>query len=260
MKLLRPLFASLYFALIALAVTAESVIWYQTPADDWMKAIPTGNGRLSAMVYGGIKQERLALNEISMWSGQTDTLNCTQCTPEKLAEMRKCFFADDPEKGEELGNKYLNGSNRSFGTHLPLGDLVIDFAYPEGRNTNYRRELILDRSIAAVSFTCGNINYRRELIADYPDNVIAMRITADKPCAVTATLGMELLREAKITTQGHSLTLGGKVNFPMHGAGGVNFCAEVRMVPEGGVMKADGEKLTVKDASALTIILDNRTD
>ena len=260
MKLLRPLFASLYFALIALAVTAESVIWYQTPADDWMKAIPTGNGRLSAMVYGGIKQERLALNEISMWSGQTDTRNCTQCTPEKLAEMRKCFFADDPEKGEELGNKYLNGSNRSFGTHLPLGDLVIDFAYPEGRITNYRRELSLDRSIAAVSFTCGNINYRRELIADYPDNVIAMRITADKPCAVTATLGMELLREAKITTKGHSMTLGGKVNFPMHGAGGVNFCAEVRMVPEGGVMKADGEKLTVKDASALTIIVDIRTD
>ena len=247
----------MFFATIA---TAGNLLWYQTPADDWMKAIPTGNGRLSAMVYGGIKQERLALNEISMWSGQIDTLNCTSCTPERLAEMRKYFFAGDPEKGEELGNKYLNGSNRSFGTHLPLGDLVIDFAYPEGRFTDYRRELNLDNSVTAVTFKCGNINYRRELIADYPDNVIAMRITADKPGAVTATLGMNLLREAKVTTAGHSLTLGGKVNFPMHGAGGVNFCAEVRMVPEGGVVKVAGEKLTVTKANALTIIVDIRTD
>ena len=96
---LRPLIASLYFMFVATIATAGNILWYQAPADDWMKAIPTGNGRLAAMVYGGIQQERLALNEISMWSGQPDTLNCTECTPQRLAEMRKYFLAGDPEKG-----------------------------------------------------------------------------------------------------------------------------------------------------------------
>lgn len=256
----RPLVASVYFLLIATLATAGNVLWYQTPADGWMKAVPTGNGRLAAMIYGGINRERIALNEISMWSGQPDTVNCTNCNPERLAEMRKCFFADGPEKGEELGFKYLGGSNRSFGTHLPLGDMVIDFAYPEGRITNYRRRLDMDNSVATVTFTCGNVNYRREMIADYPDNVIAMRITADKPGAVTASLGMELLREAVISTAGNALTLGGKVSFPMHGAGGVNFCAEVQMIADGGTVKAQGKTLKAINANALTIILDIRTD
>ena len=164
----------------ALQVRADNILWYQQPAGEWMEAMPAGNGRLSAMVYGGIARERIALGEISLWSGKPDASNNDICGKDKLDEMRRCFFNGDPERGNELGNKYLNGLGRSFGTHLPLGDMVADFRYPCGQIRNYRRSIDMDSSVVAVTFSCGDTDYRREYIADYPDDVIAMRYTASR--------------------------------------------------------------------------------
>lgn len=139
----------------ALQVGADNILWYQQPAGEWMEAMPAGNGRLSAMVYGGIARERIALGEISLWSGKPDASNNDICGKDKLDEMRRCFFNGDPERGNELGNKYLNGLGRSFGTHLPLGDMVADFRYPCGQIRNYRRSIDMDSSVVAVTFSCG---------------------------------------------------------------------------------------------------------
>ena len=96
----------------ALQVGADNILWYQQPAGEWMEAMPAGNGRLSAMVYGGIARERIAFGEISLWSGKPDASNNDICGKDKLDEMRRCFFNGDPERGNELGNKYLNGLGR----------------------------------------------------------------------------------------------------------------------------------------------------
>ena len=100
--------------------------------------------------------------------------------------------------------------------------------------------------MAAVTFERGGVNYRREYITDYPDDVIAMRVTADKAGAVSAKVGLNLLREAAVTATPAGLKLKGKVKFHMHGEGGVEFCGEVRLLPEGGQVTADGSSVSVK--------------
>lgn len=257
---LRTTLVAICLAMVSFTAHAGNVLWYQQPASKWMEAMPTGNGRLATMVYGGINRETVALNEISLWSGQPDSTNNDIGGRDKLDEIRRCFFNNDPEQGNKLGEKYFTGRGKSFGTHLPLGDLVIDFTYPAGRVRNYRRELDMDNAVAAVTFERGGVNYRREYITDYPDDVIAMRVTADKAGAVSAKVGLNLLREAAVTATPAGLKLKGKVKFHMHGEGGVEFCGEVRLFPEGGQVTADGSSVSVKGADTLTILVDVRTN
>lgn len=113
-----------------LNAATTTTMWYEHPAEKWMEALPVGNGRLSAMVYGGINTETIALNEISLWSGRHDSTSNDLCGRENLDKMRAAFFADDPEEGNRLGNEYLNGRMTTFGTHLPLGNLKLTFTHP----------------------------------------------------------------------------------------------------------------------------------
>lgn len=256
---------SLFAAVCSQAVAAGSSsshdrLWYETPAKEWMEAAPMGNGRLSAMVYGGVDRETIALNEISMWSGQPDSTSNNLCGPEALAEMREAFFAGDPAKGNQLGNKYLNGRMTSFGTHVPTGNIVIDFVLPAGETKGYVRQLDLSEAVASVNFSKGNVDYRREYIVDYPDDVIAMRYTASGNGAVSATVGTELLRDARMSVEGNTLSFDGKVDFPLHGPGGVNFSGKIMMLPEGGSVSRTDSTLTVTGADALTLLIDLRTD
>lgn len=235
-------------------------LWYQQPAEQWMEAMPIGNGRLSAMVYGGVDNEILALNEISMWSGQPDETSNDLCGKDALAEMREAFFAGDPVKGNELGEKYLTGRMTSFGTHVPLGNLVIDFKHTDGNTIDYVRELDLTSATASVNYRKDKVEYHREYIADYPDDVIAMRYTASKRGALTATFSFDLLRKAEVKSLNGDLTFEGKVEFPMHGLGGVNFFGNVRVIPEGGDMFSNGSSISVVNADAMTVLVDIRTD
>lgn len=247
-------------ALSAVSARADYHLWYQQPASEWMEAVPTGNGRLAAMVYGGISKETLALNEITLWAGQPDSTNNNIGGREHLDEARRCFFEGDPEQGNRIGEKYFTGLGRNFGTHLPLGDLTIDFTHPSDIVTGYRRELDLDSALAVVTYNCGGINYRRECLADYPDDVIAMRITADKPGAVSAVVGLNLLRRAAVRATDNGLWLEGKVSFGNPDVGGVSFCGGIRLLHEGGTLTAGDSTVSVTGADALTVIIDVRTD
>ncbi len=236
------------------------VLWYQQPAPEWMEAVPLGNGRLGASVYGGINTDRVALNEITMWSGQRDEQQNDHCGPEKLAEIRKAFFAGDLEEGNRLTNEYLHGFSQSFGTHLPFGDMVMSFTYADPRVTDYRRELNLQNGVATTTFKAGDVTYTREYICDYPDDVMAVRITADRPGAVTMTLSADLLRQSDYNVTDNGLLLTGKVDYPMFGPGGVAFASEMRLDPKGGRLSHDDKSVTVTGADAVTILLDIRTD
>lgn len=247
-------------AAISTGMASETTMWYAGPADEWMEAIPLGNGRIGAMVYGGISRETIALNEISMWSGGRDSTSNDLCGKEALAEMRQAFFNNDPESGNKLGEKYLTGRMTTFGTHVPLGDLRLQFSYPEGQIGNYRRQLDMTTATATVSFTCGDIVYTRQYITDYPDDVMAFRITASRPGSVTATMSLDLLREAKTTATPSGIGFTGTVDFPMHGPGGVDFCGDIRILPEGGTISTSEGAVTVSDADAMTVILDIRTN
>ena len=235
-------------------------LWYAQPAEVWMESLPIGNGRLGAMTYGGIEEEKLALNESTMWSGQYNENQNIPFGREKMNQLRKLFFEGKLSEGNRIAGDNLHGNQTSFGTHLPIGDLKMQFIYPEGKVTGYRRSLSLDEAISSVSFNSGGVNYKREYFATNPDNVLVLRLTADKQKSITMNMGLDLMRQADLSVEDNQLVFTGKVDFPLHGPGGVCFEGRIAVLADNGEVKMEQSGVGIKEADAVTLIVDVRTD
>ena len=259
---------NLFFVLFLLLLRTGSLysmdrtvsLWYNTPADEWMKALPIGNGRLAAMVYGGVERETIALNESSMWSGEYDEHQEQPFGKQKLSELRNLFFEGKLVEGNRLAGKYLRGTPHSFGTHLPIGDLKLDFIYSGKGMTDYRRSLSLIEGVSIVSYGVGDVGYTRECFSTNPDDVIVMRMSADKKKSFSAILSLDLLRDAQVTTEKNQLIFSGKVSFPKLGKGGVGFEGRIAVNAPRATVQLDADKIKINDADELTIIIDIRAD
>lgn len=235
-------------------------LWYAQPAEVWMESLPIGNGRLGAMTYGGIEEEKLALNESTMWSGQYNENQNIPFGREKMNQLRKLFFEGKLSEGNRIAGDNLHGNQTSFGTHLPIGDLKMQFIYPEGKVTGYRRSLSLDEAVSSVSFNSGGVNYKREYFATNPDNVLVLRLTADKQKSITMNMGLDLMRQADLSVEDNQLVFTGKVDFPLHGPGGVCFEGRIAVLADNGEDKMEQSEVGIKEADAVTLIVDVRTD
>ena len=258
-----------YLAAMALALSGcqsatdsceTTELWYAQPAKVWMESLPIGNGRLGAMTYGGIEEEKLALNESTMWSGQYNENQNKPFGREKMNQLRKLFFEGKLSEGNRIAGDNLHGNQTSFGTHLPIGDLKMQFIYPEGKVTDYRRSLSLDEAISSVSFNSGGVNYKREYFATNPDNVLVLRLTADKQKSITMNMGLDLMRQADLSVENNQLVFTGKVDFPLHGPGGVCFEGRIAVLADNGEVKMEQSGVSIKEADAVTLIVDVRTD
>lgn len=256
----------LMFMLLSFNVKPQDLkLWYKQPADEWMKALPIGNGRLSAMIYGKPGNEILALNEITMWSGQYDENQNTVCGKEKMAAIRQLFFEGKPIEGNGAATDGFKSKSHSFGTHLPTGDLKIKFDHYDRKVTNYVRSLDLENAVASVSYEYKDINYNREYICSNPDQVLVINLTADKPGSISFGLSLNLLRQASIQATENGLEFTGKASFPNLGPGGVNFMGKIQVVTKNGIVSGDTrcdneQVLVVKNADEAKIIIDIRTD
>lgn len=258
-----------YLAAMALALSGcqsatdsceTTELWYAQPAKVWMESLPIGNGRLGAMTYGGIEEEKLALNESTMWSGQYNENQNKPFGREKMNQLRKLFFEGKLSEGNRIAGDNLHGNQTSFGTHLPIGDLKMQFIYPEGKVTDYRRSLSLDEAVSSVSFNSGGVNYKREYFATNPDNVLVLRLTADKQKSITMNMGLDLMRQAELSVENNQLVFTGKVDFPLHGPGGVCFEGRIAVLADNGEVKMEQSGVSIKEADAVTLIVDVRTD
>lgn len=258
-----------YLAAMALALSGcqsatdscgTTELWYAQPAKVWMESLPIGNGRLGAMTYGGIEEEKLALNESTMWSGQYNENQNKPFGREKMNQLRKLFFEGKLSEGNRIAGDNLHGNQTSFGTHLPIGDLKMQFIYPEGKVTGYRRSLSLDEAVSSVSFNSGGVNYKREYFATNPDNVLVLRLTADKQKSITMNMGLDLMRQADLSVEDNQLVFTGKVDFPLHGLGGVCFEGRIAVLADNGEVKMEQSGVGIKEADAVTLIVDVRTD
>lgn len=258
-----------YLAAMALALSGcqsatdsceTTELWYAQPAKVWMESLPIGNGRLGAMTYGGIEEEKLALNESTMWSGQYNESQNKPFGREKMNQLRKLFFEGKLSEGNRIAGDNLHGNQTSFGTHLPIGDLKMQFIYPEGKVTDYRRSLSLDEAVSSVSFNSGGVNYKREYFATNPDNVLVLRLTADKQKSITMNMGLDLMRQADLSVENNQLVFTGKVDFPLHGPGGVCFEGRIAVLADNGEVKMEQSGVSIKEADAVTLIVDVRTD
>ena len=241
-------------------------LWYRQPAKEWMQSTPVGNGRLGAMVFGGINNDRIALNEITMWAGQPDPDQELACGKEKLEGIRKLFFDGKIKEGNDSAQKYLSGKPNTFGTHLPVGDLNLKFNLDEKSISEYRRELNLENAITTVTFKSDGAAYKREYFCSNPDGVLIIRLTADKNNAINCTVSLDLLSKSEINSQNNRLEFTGQATstlkvrgFPDFSEGGVDFKGIVHASVSGGTIINSDRELLIREADELILIIDIRT-
>lgn len=232
-----------------------ATLWYRQPATAWNEALPIGNGRLGAMVFGGVNEERLQLNEDTLWSGAPHDYNHPGAS-EHLAEIRKLIAEQKFSEAEKLGNEKMLGIPKSQANYQPLGDLKLSFSH-HGDATDYRRELDLRNSITRVSYQIGGARFTREAFISYPDQVMVVRLTCDQPGGLNFDLALSSPHPSgvQVGPDGH-LTMSGEVKIGHIPAGkhGTRFAAGIRVLVESGEITAGENRLTIRNARAATVL------
>ena len=236
-------------------------LWYNQPSGStWENALPIGNGRLGAMIYGNVEKEIIQLNEHTVWSGSPNR-NDNSLSLDSLNVIRQLIFEGKQKEAERIVNRVII-TKKSHGQKFePVGSLQLAF---EGHDnfSNYYRELDIERAVTKTSYTIGNITYTREALASFPDRVVIMRLTTSKPGSIsfTASFTTPQKRATIKATPQKELTIFGTTSDHETVKGMVNYKSIVRMKLEGGSLNANDTSLTVKNANAVTIYISIATN
>ncbi len=265
MKLKYPPFITLSICLLFINsffsncqnIPSGMKIWFNKPADNWNEALPVGNGRLGAMIFGGIENERLELNEESVWTGES-RWDANPDALVNLSKVRKLLFEGKYKEAETLaqngimGNKPLNNP----ATYQALGDIYLHFG-PQRGVSNYRRELDIEDAVASVSYTANQVNFLREVFSSAPDQAIVVRLTADKSGSITFTSTLSRQgNKATIVTKGNEITLNEHIGDGI----GVKVYSRLKVLAEGGTMSSGGDSIRVEKANSVTLFLTAATN
>ncbi|NLY61475.1 MAG: glycoside hydrolase family 95 protein [Clostridiales bacterium] len=231
-------------------------LWYKESARDWNEALPIGNGRLGGMIFGNTEKERIQLNEDSIWyGGPVDRNNPDAFT--YLPKIRSLLFEGKIKEAERLATMALSGTPEGQRHYQPLGDLFLNFNHDKNRVENYLRELDLNSGLVKVQYSHDGVTYTREHFASAVDQVIVIRITADKPSSISfdAQLrrGKYIEKIQKIAYD--SIMLRGNTG----GEEGISFSTIVRAIARGGKVCTIGENLLVEDADEVVLLLSAAT-
>lgn len=275
------LIALILCSAIAAAQPQHPKLWYKSPAnaavkdvddgwkndEEWLKALPVGNGFIGAMVFGDVNKERLQLNDKTLWSGSVAD-NDNPDAFASLQEIRNLLFAGKYKEATALTNKTQvckgagsgngNGSTVPFGCYQTLGDLWIDFEKTSPYR-NYYRDLDLINGIASVKYEQDGIQYHREIFASYPAKVLVVHLSASKANTLSFSLGMDRPEKYSTVTRQGTLQMTGILN---NGAGGNGMKYKVIVTPvlKGGTLNTSGNQLHIKKATEVTLIIASGTD
>ena len=210
-----------------------------------------GNGRLGAMVRGGIREEVLHLNENSVWSGHPYFIEKPEMR-ENLPRLRELLFNGKYGEAEALAQRTMTiRPDPRYGTYKPLGDLRLEFDLPAGEHSGYRRSLDLDSAVAESTFNLGGVTYTRRVFASAPSQVLVVRLEASRPGSISLSAALTREKEATTVANGPDMLL-------MSGEcdnGGVRFHALLRAIPSGGTVTLTNNKLRITAADSVTLIL-----
>ena len=229
-------------------------LWYRRPAQKWDEALPIGNGRFGAMVFGGVAEERIQFNDDTLFTGKPHDY-AHKGAAKFLPEIRKLLFENKQKDAEALANKEFmsintRGTNRQE-AYQPFGDLKLEFSGIT-QVSDYRRELDLNRALTLVQYTSGGAAYLRETFASFPDNAIVMHLTCDQPgkIHVKATLPSPHPNTVVKHVDDHTLSMSGKVE-------GANTGFEARLCvrTEGGKINVTDSGIEITQADSATLIL-----
>ena len=255
------------------AVAQEKVrLWYNEAASKWTDALPLGNGRLGAMVFGTVPREHLQLNEESLWAGEPADVYPEEFA-ENLRKLRGFVLEGKISEAQKLGLAKLTGSPTSFRSYEPLADLWIEMDHaPEVQE--YRRELDLQTGVAAVEYRLGDVRMGREVLISAVDDVVAIRLFASKPGMIRARIQLTRQKDMKVAAVGSNrLYVDGQIvdvaapegyddNAGGSGRGGAHmkFAGRMLVRTEGGTTRAEGEALRIEDADEAILLLTAATD
>ncbi len=279
---------ALIVMLIALSTVAAPrasagkwVLWYTKPAPmpptadaarpwtdnspTWVQALPVGNGRLGGMVYGGVPAEHIQLNEQSLWTGWPQDADNPDAA-KWLPKIRELLFAGKYSEAQQMTYEKLacrgsgsgagNGAREAYGSYQTLGDLHIALE-GQGEVFGFRRELDLDTAVASVRYRAGDAVFTREVFASAAAQVIAVRLTCDKPGRLTFTATLSREECATVSAEGgNGLAMRGQLSKGK----GMKYVARLRVLNEGGQVSATDQGVRVEGAKAVTLLVAAATD
>jgi alpha-L-fucosidase 2 len=236
-------------------------LWYNQPAGKvWENALPVGNGRLGAMVYGNVEREILKLNEHTLWSGGPYQNDVPE-TINYLAEIRQLIFDGKHKAAENLANKVMFGKKSSGQIFQPAGNLELSFSGQEVYK-NYRRELDLGKAVAKTSYTVAGVSYTRTTFAAFGNRVIMMRLTASKPGKISFSAVYTTPHKNVVirSSEAKDLMMEGISSDHEGVKGKVKYQVISQFKNEGGTTSASDTSITVKGADAVTVYISIATN
>ncbi|XEC96151.1 glycoside hydrolase N-terminal domain-containing protein [Paenibacillus tarimensis] len=243
----------------------KMTLWYRKPAEEWAEALPVGNGRLGGMVFGGVKHERIQLNEDTLWSGTPEDPNNYEAAGH-LEEVRRLVFEGRYTDAQEIIERHMTGPWSD--NYLPLGDLELSFAHG-AEATDYRRELDLETAVARTKYTVDGTRYTREVYVSAPDQVMVVRIESDSKEAIDVQISLGSALNYSVRKTGiDMIALSGQAPSlvqPLHQKSpepivyeegkGIRFEIRLQAVSEGGRLEVSGGRIRVQAANAVTLLL-----
>ena len=229
-------------------------LWYRRPAEKWVEALPLGNGRLGAMVFGGIERERLALNEDTLWAaGPYDPSHGDAL--KALPEVRKLIFDGKYKEAHNLVGAKMMARPLKQMSYQPVGDLALTFPGLDGA-ADYRRQLDLQTAIARVTFASGGATITREVFASAPDQVIVVHLAADKPGRITFSATLTSPQKVTVKAAAPDLLIMDGTNGDCNGVkGALTFQCRARVRTDGGRVTVAADRLTVTGAGSATLLI-----
>jgi alpha-L-fucosidase 2 len=241
------------------------LLWYSNAANAWVEALPIGNGSLGAMVFGGVGRERLQLNDDTLWSGRPRNWDNPKAK-DVLPQIRKAIFAGQYVEADALAKKMMGPYTESY---QPLGDLSVTFEHGDVGRT-YRRELDLRTGIARVSYKVGDATYTREMFSSHPDQIIAIRLTVDRPERLSCLAALTSPHRAFTAEEEGDLRLLGQA--PSHAdpsyhdgadpvtyGDGMSFNGRLRAIVKGGTVTAERDGLRIAGANEVLLLIATAT-
>ncbi len=235
-------------------------LWYNKPSGTtWENALPIGNGKLGAMVYGNVDTETVQLNECTVWSGSPNRNDNDLCL-DSLAEIRQLIFDGKQKEAEQIANRVLITKNSHGQMFEPVGSLRLLFNKPDNYS-NYYRELDISKAVQKTTYTINGIKYTREIIASFPDRVIVMHLTASKPNSISFTAFYSTPQPKAITkASSNELIIAGTTIGHETVEGKIKFKGIARFKLNGGNIITNDTSLTIKNANEVTIYISIATN
>ena len=239
-------------------VENNNKLWYLEPASDWMEALPIGNGKIGAMVFGGVEQEKLQLNEESVWAGPPIPENRIGAY-KSIEKARELIFQGDYAESDKLVQDDVMGPRIAPRSYQPLGDLILDFKL-QGIPSNYRRELDINNAIAKTSFEVEGVNYTREYYSSAIDDAIVVVLTADRRNSISLELKMQRDADFEVANVGKNrLKMWGQASQKGKHLG-VKYETQMMAVPKGGDIKSGNGTISISNANSVVLFISAATD